>query len=197
MAYTTLANVKTKLNITGTAQDAVLTLLIGRVDEAINLWTHRVFEASADTIRYLSPTTDVIAQTLYLDRDLCAITGITNGDDTVLAGTDYRTWPFNYQVDKLPIYAIQMLPASGKAWNSGGNDGMIAIEGRWAYSITPPGPIITAAEQLVTYWYNVGVNSGMSEITSSGTGTVKFVAEAPVEMRSVLDYYVRRSPKAV
>jgi len=82
MAYTDAATLKTYLGVSGAGDDTLLTALIARAQSAIDAYTSRTFEASADTTRKFTVGKDTDGRKLYLDEDLSSITAIvTNADD--------------------------------------------------------------------------------------------------------------------
>src|SRR5690349_17558122 len=112
MAYTDYTALKLYANITNSQDDTLLTALIARAQGIIDGYTGRTFEASADTTRYFDAVRDVDGQTLWLDKELAAITTITNGDSQVVATTQYTAEPRNAS----PKYAIRLLPLAGVVW---------------------------------------------------------------------------------
>jgi len=92
MSYCTVTDVKTYLNTTTAGDDLLIGDLIDSAQEAIDNYTHRTFEASADTTHYFDDDNlDGDGDTLILDGDLCAITSITNGDGDTVTTSDYKT----------------------------------------------------------------------------------------------------------
>ena len=84
MAYTDVSTLKQYLGITGNTDDALLSSLITRAQAAIDTYTGRTFEASADTTKYfdcLPPYVHGYELTwTTLGLDLCQITSVTNGN---------------------------------------------------------------------------------------------------------------------
>lgn len=141
MAYATNTQVKTYLGITSSTDDALLTLLISEAQAMIDAVTHRTFEASGDTTRKFDACEDVDGQTLHLDKDLCAITSITNGDGATITTAQYVTEPRN----DTPYHSIKLLASSGTVWAyTTDPENSISIVGKWAYSTSAP----TAISQL-------------------------------------------------
>lgn len=138
MAYSTIAELKTYLGITGDTDDALFSALLDEASSIIDRAGARVYAASVDATRYFDSYADVRGATLYLDRDLAQITSITNGDADVLTASEYVTEPRNDP----PYHAIKLLSSSGLSWTqkstTGNNENAITIVGRWAYAVTAP-----------------------------------------------------------
>ena len=91
MAYTTALALRVYKDISSSADDALLTDLIAAAQRKIDMHCKRTFEASADTTRHFDFSTEYIEWlTLNLDKDLCSITTITNGDGVVVASDEYH-----------------------------------------------------------------------------------------------------------
>lgn len=141
MAYATNTQVKTYLGITSTTDDTLITLLVSEAQAMIDAVSHRTFEASGDTTRKFDACENVDGQRLNLDKDLCAITSITNGDGTVITTAQYVTEPRN----DTPYHAITLLRSSGIVWTYVNDpENAISIVGKWAYATSAP----TAISQL-------------------------------------------------
>lgn len=153
MAYATAAQLKTYAGIQTAGDDTLLTTLLARAQAILEsaAFYNRVFEASANTTRYLDACAPTIDGTLLvLDKDLCQIASIVNGDGETLVVADYTTIPRN----ETPYWAIKLTAAGGKAWTyTDDPEGAIAITGRWAYSITPPELIVHQCIRLAHWLY--------------------------------------------
>ena len=147
--YTTVAAVKTYLGISGAGDDTLLGTLIAAATAWIERKTGRVFEATADSTRYLDYDDYVDGLTLRLPWDLCAITSIANAGVAVTAG-QYTTYPRH----STPYYALELLASSGVSWQYVTDpEDAISITGRWAYSTTPPADIAQACTRLAAFLY--------------------------------------------
>lgn len=163
MAYCTAANVKTYLNITTTTDDTLIGDLILSAQQSIDDYTHRTFEASADSTRYFDDD-NVSGAVLELDDDLCAITSVTNGDSVAVSSSEYKTVPRN----KTPYNEIVLRSDSGKSWTDTSD---IAIVGKWAYSTSAPDSIKQACIRLASFLYrqrDTGADVDRPIITDSG-----------------------------
>ena len=102
MAYASLVDLTTYLGIDeSTADDGLLSQLLARAQAAIDTYTRRTFEATADVTRWHT-LGSVWGRQLQFDGDICAITSITNGDGATVAASEYHTLPFN----RTPYYAV-------------------------------------------------------------------------------------------
>ncbi len=152
MSYATVAQVKTYLGITGATDDALIADLLATATQAIDTKTLRTFAAQVNTTRTFDACQDVDGDTLYLDRDLCEINTITNGDGTTVLATQYATSPRNDP----PFYAIRLKSSYSLSWeadNNGNDEDAISISGKWGYSQTPPADIEQACLRLASYYY--------------------------------------------
>lgn len=151
--YATVGDVKEFLGISKTGDDGLIADCLEQAQAYIDMKTGRTFEASADTTRYFdSIGTHLAGPVMYVGKDLCAITTITNGDGVEVTSGQYTTWPRN----ETPYYAIELLPSSTVTWR-GQDDGdwqnAISIAGRWAYSTTAPDDIKHACKELAAFIY--------------------------------------------
>jgi len=182
MAYTTLSDVKTYLGIASanTDDDALLTDLLGTAQAMVDAHCGRTFEASSETTRYLDacyPT--VIGRVLYLDRDLCAVSSVANGDGSIIASTDYRMRPA-----APPYQTIQLTIASGLTWTFTGDPWQaIEITGKWAYSASAPDAVVTATKAVAKWLYSQGSRDGV-QWSEAGQAL-------PGEAVALLEYYKR------
>jgi len=184
MAYTTLADVKSYLGIptATTADDTLITALIGRAQAIIDRYCDRTFEASADTTRYFTVGVDTDGGTVYLDNDLAAITSVTNGDGTTVLATQYVTLG-------TPFDAIKLLGSAGLFWtltDDGDAENAIAIVGKWAYSTTAPADVVAACVRLSAYLYRQKDNAGDLDRAVIAGNTTILPAEIPADIRLIL-----------
>lgn len=188
MAYTVAADVKTYLGITGSGDDALITVLITRAQAIIDSYCRRTFEASADTTRTFDPTVDVDQRTLILDDDLCVITSVTNGNGATIVTGDYVTEPRN----RTPWYALTIKSNATVYWtHTGSHEGSISIVGKWAYSTTAPADVVHAAIRLTAYLYHQKDNSNDSGGDVVVAGTVAKAVTLPADVKQTLVPYRR------
>lgn len=189
MAYASLERLKEYLGISVTADDALLETCIARAQVAIESKLDRVFEASADSTRTFDAIADVDGPTLYLDRDLCAITSITNGDSTAVATSSYVTEPRR----DTPYYAIRLRESATISWTYDDSpEGAISVVGRWAYSLTAPEDIVQATLRWAALMYRQK-DSGFETVAIPDAGIVTTPAGIPKDVGLLLAPY-RRYP---
>lgn len=150
MAYTTRADVKTFLGISDTSDDTLLDALIVTAQQMVDDYCGRTFEASADSTRYfdaVAPTR--VGRMLYLDRDLCQITSVVNGDGETIGSGVYQTVP-----PDPPYHALALLTSMGVSWEWVDEpERAIAVTGRWAYAVAAPAPVVHATKEVVAWLY--------------------------------------------
>lgn len=172
--------------------------LIARATSIIETYTDRVFEATTDGItgttdaavtRKYDAIDDVDGYVLYLDKDICEITTVTNGDAAAVASSDYVTEPRN---DK-PYYAIRILNSANKTWTyTNDPENAISIAGVWTYSITPPNDIKHACLRL-TKWLEDQrkTDVDLDRPVLAGEGSVILPMRLPADVISILEKYKR------
>lgn len=201
--YTNVLALKQYLGISVDTDDTLLTQLIRRAQGIIDDYCNRTFEASADTTRYFNcPTpqggrllTDyqynqrrLSPPTLWLDRDLCQITSIVNGDGVAVTAGQYVKRP----ATGTPIYAIKLLGSSGINWTYNNDpENAIAITGRWAYSVTAPQPIVYACERLAAYIYRKKDAQVFDDTAFSEGGVMHLPKGLPVDIVQILNMNIR------
>ena len=92
MGYTTAAICKLYMGITTATDDTLIGTLIVRAQAMVDSYTHRTFEASADSTKFFNSRFDVYGRTLYFSDGLEAatITTITNHHPHLCL---YLLWP--------------------------------------------------------------------------------------------------------
>jgi len=205
--YTSVLALKQYLGITEAADDTLLAALIKRAQGIIDDYCNRTFEASADTTRYLDCPqsvgwllTDyqynsrrVTPPTLWLDRDLCQIISIVNGNGVTVTAGQYTTSP---ATDK-PYYAIRLKPTSGINWTYTDDPVQaIAITGRWAYSVTAPQQIVYACERLAAYLYRKKDAQVFDDTAFAEGGVVRLPKGLPADVVEILNMNIRRMATA-
>jgi len=185
MAYASLADLTTYLGIDeSTADDGLLSQLLARAQAAIDTYTRRTFEATADVTRWHT-LGNVWGRQLAFDGDICAITSITNGDGATVAASEYHTLPFN----RTPYYAVELWRDSVTAWDAD-SGGQIAVTGRWAYSTTPPADITHACVRLAAWMYRQKDNTAGDTPIIAGDVTI-LPARFPSDVQMMLAPYRR------
>ena len=177
-----------RIDSTDTTDDAVIGDILEAASRLIDTETRRTFYARIETRNYDVPD----GNTLYIeDDDLLAITTLTNGDDTVLASTEYILMPAN----SYPKYAIKIKQSSDYAWESesdGDYEQVISILGSWGYSYSAPADIQEACLEIATAFYHRRFGESMSsESTLTAGGIMVTPKDIPASARSIISNYAR------
>lgn len=134
--YATLAELKARLGITDTPDDAVLEAVIEAASRAIDGETGRVFYAATATRYFTAEDSEL----LFVD-DLLSVTTLKtdlDGDrtyETTWAATDYDLEPYN----STPYTRIQIAPRGTRTFPTGRRG--VEIAGSWGYAATAPDAI--------------------------------------------------------
>lgn len=191
MAYTTVSALKTYLGVVGNTDDALLTALIARAQAIVDAYCGRTFEAAQDSTRKLDAKLSVSPdkRTLYVERDLCAITSITNGDGVSVAASEYVTEP---RWEK-PFYGITLKRESDIRWTWDNTpEDAITVVGRWAYSATAPADIVQATERLAAYLYRQKDNMSDLDRAVAVSGNMTVLPQSlPRDVQLILAPYRR------
>ena len=188
MAYASLSDLKAYVSVTDTTDDALLTDFLSAAEKVIDAFTRRRFEASADSTRYFHALDDVQGRTLHLDKDLCAITSITNGDGVAVTAGQYTTLP----KAETPYYALKLLASSGVAWTYDDDpEDAITIVGKWAFSTSAPADVKHATVRLAAFLYRQRDNSdAMAERPfMSADGVLLLPSRLPMDVQELLMPY--------
>ena len=189
MAYTTAAAFKTFRNITGAGDDALIATLITAVQQMIDNYTGRTFEAAADSTRYFTVGRDTEGYYLWFDQDICSITTVSNGDadSTEVTSSEYTTFPRN----ETPYFGIKILRSAAKVWQyDEDHEDAISVLGKWAYSTTAPADIIQAAHLWIAHLYDRRLSEDGDLVIVPGT-SVSISRGVPQTVRTILDSYRR------
>jgi uncharacterized phiE125 gp8 family phage protein len=176
MAYATVAELKSYLDITDSSEDGLLSTLLSAAQKAIERRTRRVFEASTDTTKQLDAIMPYVnGRWLHVSEvgDLCAVTSVVNGDGATLTTAVYVTEPRNVIANEEPIRAIKLKDASAVAWTwTGTPEAAISVTGRWAYSVTAPAEIAQATKRLAAYMYRQKDAGTFDVVAAPDMGTI-------------------------
>lgn len=188
MSYATTADIKAYLGISGTGDDVLLAELVQAASAAIDTYTNRMFAVTGDATRYIDAVGDhVRGATLYLDRDLCQITSVVNGDGTTVTTSQYTTIPRN----DTPYRALRLLGSAGLTWTYSTDwEGAIAITGRWGFSIQPPYDIQQAAMRLAAFYYRQK-DAQLADVTAIEAGVVIQTPAMPADVLGLIKAYRR------
>lgn len=188
--YANATDLKTYLNIDEATDDSLLDTLLAAAQQAIDSYCARVFEKSTDETRYFDAYRDVEGRTLYLDRDLCSITTITNGDGVEVAANEYVTEPRN----GAPYDRIRLLSSSSKSWTYITDpENAISIVGRWAYATSAPDDISHACVRLAAYYYRQRDAQVFDTTATPELGVITIPQGMPADVKILLDPYRRLS----
>lgn len=188
--YCTLAELKTRLSITDTNEDAVLEPLVESVSRAIDDWCGRQFYAASQT-RYYTPQ--------YRDRllidDLLSVTTLKTDEDgdgtfeTTWATTDYYLGPYNAQLESVPQpYTDVEASSAGRYWFPVGQPRGVQIVGSFGFSATTP----TVVKNACLFQAALEHRSSDAPLGSSGNDdigqTVRLTGLHPVTRRLLEPY---------
>ena len=205
MAYVASSDFIEYANITssdhyGANDEARWTSLIARSTAIIERTTGLVFEATSDTGTSDAPLTrkfdavaDVDGAALYFDKEICAITTVTNGNAVEVTATEYVTEPRN----ETPYYAIKILNSSNKDWTyTNDPENAISVAGAWAYSTTPPNDIKHACLRLMKWLEDQRkTDIDLDRPVLAGEGSVILPMRLPNDVMDILKSYKR--PKGI
>ena len=191
MAYTTVSALKTYLGVVGNTDDALLTALIARAQAIVDAYCGRTFEAAQDSTRKLDAKLSVSLdkRTLYVERDLCAITSIANGDGVSVGAAEYVTEP-RWET---PFYGVTLKRESDIRWTWDDTpEDAITVVGRWAYSATAPADIVQATERLAAYLYRQKDNMSDLDRAVAVSGNMTVLPQSlPRDVQLILQPYRR------
>lgn len=182
-------------NSPSTAEDELLEELLARAQQRIDTHCNQTFEAAEDSTRYFVPLGwedggAVDGLDLVLDAPLAQLTEVVNGDGAVLAASNYQLLPIN----ELPKYAVRLKRSSGVRWTHGGDaeSDLIAVTGRWAYSVEAPADIAHACVRLAAWYYRQRANANDLDRTVITAGQTILPSRIPGDVMDTLnDGYVR------
>ena len=188
MPYCVASDVKAYLGISGSTDDTLITSMIARTQAAIDHYTGRVFEAEANSTRYFDLTTEFVrGPNLYFDRELAAITTVTNGDGVVVSASEYVTNPRN----DAPYYGIRLKSTSNKTWSyTTAWENAISVVGRWAYSVTAPADVMQACVRWAAFMYRQK-DAAFQDITAIDSGVAITPVNMPGDVAALLRPYKR------
>ena len=193
MAYASVAQLRAYLGLDVNDDDPLLESLLARAQMAIDNYTHRTFEATADTTKFFDAQLDTSEHYMVLGwtpygLDLCQITTVTNGDGTTVASSAYVTNPRNYA----PWYGLRFKLNSGLYWTFDQDpENAISITGRWAYSTTAPSDIVHAAIRMGAYLYRQKDANTFDVTAIPGAGVIEVPQGMPKDVAKTLEPYRR------
>ena len=211
MAYATLAQFTQYGGFSTASSDswdsdvdeALVNSLLDRASALIDTYCDRYFASDSDktdvgssdvyVTRKFDALEDVDGFYLYLDRDLCEISSITNGDSdsTTVSSSDYVTEPRN----ETPYDAIKLLSSTGTYWEyTTDPEDAISIAGIWAFSKTAPDDIVHATVRLTSWMYKQRVNTDadLDRPLLTNDGVTIMPSQLPADIKTILEPYRRR-----
>lgn len=191
MAYTTNTAAKDYIGgISGSGDDALLTVLITAAESFIDNYTERTFEADSDTTRNFSVGRDTEGRFLWFDEDIASITTVLNGDasNTEVTSAQYVTEPAN----RTPYYGIKLLWSASKVWEFDQDpEDAIAVTGKWGWSESPPADIVQACKDIVKQIYRS--RDANSDVNLVSGGVVISPNQLPKTTMIILEHYKKRA----
>lgn len=184
MPYATLQNVKDYLTVNSVdaTDDALIEFLLDGVTAAIDRVTGRTFAADGPTNRSFEVPWG--SDELLFDHDLASLTSVLNANSGQIASSDYRLLPLN----GYPKYGLRLL--SNASWEQE-DDGLVVVNGVWAYAPTVPDAIVHACVVWTAAEYRKrtgeGENGGM--VTPDGVRILP--AGMPKTVAVILNAYKR------
>jgi len=185
--YATLAQLKTYLGVTSTADDALLTDLLVRATAIIEQMTRKTFSAPAATSRTFGR--EVMLWDGVLKRDylllqsgvyIAQLISATDGDSATIPLTEIATHP--------PDAPYTVLARRDRRWC--GASQQATITARWGYSITPPADIVHATIRLAAWLYRQrGTANDPDRPTVADGGLVLLPSALPDDVRLILERY--------
>lgn len=164
MTYPVLSDVKTFLNISGTGEDARLTLALDAAKSFIERATYRVFVASEIQLPFQTIASS--GRILAFHRDCVSISNVLNGDG--LAVTQYHTMP-----QEAPFYAIELDWDVATPFHIGADGTLPLVTAYWGFSTACPDDVFYAILVHTQQLYDIPRQAGGGEIgfrASSGVG---------------------------
>ena len=193
MAYASVAQLRAYMGLDVNDDDPLLESLLTRAQFAIDNYTHRTFEAAADTTKLFDAEQDTSDHYMVLDwtpyvLDLCQITTVINGDGTSISASSYVTNPRN----QTPWYGLRFKLNSGLYWTFDQDpENAISITGRWAYSVTAPADIVHATVRMATYMYRQKDANTFDVTAIPGAGVIEVPQGIPRDVGKLLEPYRR------
>lgn len=189
--YTTVATLKTRLGITDTTDDTVLTSILTGVCRAIDEYCgQRFYRDSADQTRYYTAEWN---DCLFLEP-LVSVTTLATDDDgdrtyeNTWAATDYDLLPFNASSDGTPYTMIQVTPDGDYSFPEGVRKG-VKIIGVFGWPSVPTG--VTEAALLWGERLYKRKDAPFGVLAFPEAGEVRLLKEVDPDVKTLLQPYRR------
>jgi hypothetical protein len=180
------------LGISGTSEDALISLCVDRAESAIDTYTRRNFAGTAGSAFYNRfEQWRVRDGALYTDTDIIRLDSLQNGDGQMIPTGSYWLEPRNHP----PYRMVRLMSAYVYVWNT---DSDVIMAGTFGYSLTPPNDIVQSAVRLAAYYYrqkDVGAMSDVAGFNDAGNNTI--AKGFPDDVRYLLNPYRSRTGGAV
>lgn len=195
MAYASTTRLKRYLGVTETTDDALLDEILEAAQAMIDRYCGQSFEASGDSTRNFSAASvedggAVDGRDLILDAPLCQITSVTNGNGIAVNAANYVKLP----ISGAPWYVLRLKSSSGLWWTYDDDieSDLIAVVGRWAYSVTAPNDIAQTTARLAAYLYRQRTNaSDLDRPVAIGSNAMRLPTDLPRDIQKLLESYRR------
>lgn len=186
-AYCSALDVKERLNINNTGDDALITSLISACSELVDrhcMWPTGFFAVSANSTRYYDASA-VQEGRLRLGVPLADTTlTVLNGDTTAVTSGMYRLYPRN----ESPKWEVWLL--SGYSWVFN-TDGEISVTGKFGYSLADaiPAGIVEATAEYAA-WVLKRYQGALQDATANfDLGQLVYSKPMPVQVKDKLSSY--------
>ena len=193
MAYISVSELKTYLDISGTGDDGLLQALINSAQAAIDRHCGRSFEATTATRYFERCDLDDHGFKLMMDDDLLTVTTLTNGDSgaTVIPATEYwLTDASGRRRPSGPYHAIRLKIDSTYSWEFD-TDYFVSVLGTWGYTASASNDIKHACKRLAAYYY-AQKDAQVFDVTAvPEAGVITVPQGMPRDVKMILDPYVK------
>jgi len=186
VTYASWALVKTYLDITGTADDALGGDLVNRVTDAIDRYCRRRFVATTATRTFDVPEGD----TLFLDDDLLSVTTLTHGDSKTISAADYILLPGNSTPKSMIRLRKTGTVSVWEGHSTTGDEQAVSVAGTWGYSVSPPDDVVQAAVRWAAWLYRQR-DGAFGQTARPEIGVIETPAALPVDIERLLKPYKR------
>ncbi len=181
--YCTTSDVAAVLEITGSTYNTNL----ARIVTAASRWIDHHCKLPDNGLAQSTPATRYYAETrnglLRLDAPLISVTGIVNGDGSVIDVAQAVLWPRNGEWHG----AIMLKSTAAWRWAT---DGEIAVTGLWGKAAVCPADVREACVILAA-WIFKRYQAGLQDVTATGElGQLSYAKGMPEQVETLLRNYV-------
>lgn len=181
--YTTLSDLKARMGITDTTEDALLEAAITAASRAIDDWTGRRFYAATETRYYSADNVYLLSVDDLLSVDTLKIDDGSRTYATTWAATDFELEPANTD----PKTRIAVTPQGRYTfpWHKRS----VEVTGSFGYSATAPAPIQEACLMLAARYFR-RKDAPLGDFGGGGVGEGSIAGIDP-DIRAILAPYRR------